>query len=664
METAPLPPTQAKKRRRTGLWLFLIVLAAIAVLAAVWDWNWFKGSIERRVEAATGRRLEIAGDLDVDPGLRTAIVRANDVTLANAGWSETPLMAQAEQLELEVSVWPLLFGDFVLPSARLKNTQVLLERDKQHAGNWKFDRPENRRKRRIEIAQLLVTDGELRVRDAPSRTDLTLDVKSGEPDADDALAPLLVTGTGEYRGYPFKLDGTIESPLELRNKSAPYHVDLRARAGATRAHARGDVSAMAAFRNFDVALKLQGPDLAQLDDLVDIVLQETPPYTLDGQLSRRDDVWNYRGFKGKVGDSDLSGDATLTLGGERPHMKAALVSNNLDFDDLAGFIGAPPSADSGETASPEQKREAAKLAQSARILPQRPYRLEKMRAMDADVTLDAAKVNAAPLPLEALKGHLLLENGVAKLDPLELRVAGGRIDSRITLDASRAPIASSADLTMRGLELPKLFPDARLTRESVGRIGGRIELAGRGNSVADMLATSDGQVALVMGKGRISNLLLELAGLDVQEALRFLLGKDRIIPLRCAHADFKAKNGVVTAERFVFDTTDTILYGEGTIDMRDETLHLLLRPRPKDRSLVSLRSPLEVDGSFKDPDIHPKAGPLALRGLAAAALYSVAPPAALLALLETGPGEDSNCALDPDNEAPIPKSAQPQGEPS
>ena len=161
-----------------------------------------------------------------------------------------------------------------------------------------------------------------------------------------------------------------------------------------------------------------------------------------------------------------------------------------------------------------------------------------------------------------------------------------------------------------------------------------------------MLANADGKAGLVMGKGRISNLLLELAGLDVAEALKFLLGKDRIIPLRCAHADFTVKNGVVTTDQFVFDTTDTILFGQGTISLRDETLALTIKPQPKDRSIVSLRSPLEVDGTFKDPDIHPKAGPLALRGLAAAALYMLAPPAALLALIETGPGEDSNCALD------------------
>lgn len=636
----------ARPRRGRVLLMVLAVLAiALAVLVALWDWNWFKGPIERRVEAATGRSLEIRGNLDVDPGWRIFRVRASDLAFGNASWSKTPVMARADRVEIELRLWPaLLHGQFRIPRATLVRPQVLFERDAKNPGNWLLDKPA--RKGRLEIGQLLVDDGTMELHDVPLRTDLQLKMKSGKPGKDDALAPLGLVGTGTYRGQKFELEGVIESPLELRNKDEPYHVDVRARAGATRAHAHGNVSAMAALSEFDLRLELQGADLAHLDGIAGVVLPETPPYRLDGRLQRDGRLWHYRGFDGTVGDSDLSGDATLTLGGERPHLKAELASKSLDFDDLAGFVNAPASADAGETANERQKREAAALAASARVLPQRPYELERMRRMDADVTLSAPQVRAGKLPLESLHGRLLLERGVARLDPLKLGVAGGVMESHVTLDASGAPIVSRIDITLRGLQLPKLFPDAELTKGSAGKIGGRIELQGRGNSVAQMLAASDGKAGLVMGRGRISNLLLELAGLDVAEALKFLIGKDRIIPLRCAHADFTVKDGIVTADQFVFDTTDTILFGEGTISLRDETLALVLKPRPKDRSLVSLRSPLEVDGTFKDPDIHPKAGPLALRGLAAAALYAIAPPAALLALIETGPGEDSNCALD------------------
>ena len=50
-------------------------------------------------------------------------------------------------------------------------------------------------------------------------------------------------------------------------------------------------------------------------------------------------VWSFSNFSGRVGDSDLSGTIRVDTGPKRPVMKADLVSNLLDFDDLAGFIG-------------------------------------------------------------------------------------------------------------------------------------------------------------------------------------------------------------------------------------------------------------------------------------------------------------------------------------
>lgn len=53
--------------------------------------------------------------------------------------------------------------------------------------------------------------------------------------------------------------------------------------------------------------------------------------------------------------------------------------------------------------------------------------------------------------------------------------------------------------------------------------------------------------------------------------------------------------------------------------------------------------PLEVGGTFKDPQLTPQPGPLVARAALAAALFAIAPPAALLALIETGPGDDAGC---------------------
>src|SRR5690606_21909197 len=124
---------------------------------------------------------------------------------------------------------------------------------------------------------------------------------------------------------------------------------------------------------------------------------------------------------------------------------------------------------------------------------------------------------------------------------------------------------------------------------------------------------------------------------------KYLLTQDRQIPIRCAFGVFTVKDGLMQTETLAFDSTDTILIGEGDVSLKDERLDLLIRPRPKDISILSLRSPLRVSGTFKQPAFRPDMKALGLRGALALALGSIAPPAALLATFETGPGEDSDC---------------------
>ena len=376
--------------------------------------------------------------------------------------------------------------------------------------------------------------------------------------------------------------------------------------------------------------------------MIGIAAPETPPYKVSGRLSHEQDVWRFSDFDGMVGDSDVAGDVSIDVGGKRPALHAKLRSRQLDLDDLGGLIGAPPGTAPGETASPEQRAEAQAKKASPRVLPDKPYDLKKLRSLDADVELHAQRITARNLPIDGMNAHLKLKNGVLRIDPLDVGLAGGRMTGNIELDARRNPIATQTDLRLQDVEVPKLMP--RISPKGFGRIAGQARLEGRGNSVAKMLATADGEVGAVMGSGEMSNLVLELAGLDVAESLILMLSKDKTVPVRCAYTDLAVADGVATARSMALDTTDTVVVGSGTIDLADERLDLELKARPKDISLVSLRGPLDVDGTFKDPGFHPQPARLAGRVAAAAALFAIAPPAALLALFETGPGKDLDCA--------------------
>ncbi len=636
---------------RHPLWTALALLAiAIVVLIAIWDWNWLRGPIERQVQARTGREFHIRGNLDVDLFHRerlhggmgwTPRISAESVSFGNAAWSRQPIMADARRAELHVAVWPLLRGQALLPQIILDRPRLLLETDpKGGPGNWEFGEPGQTE---MQFRRVSIEQGQLRFLDQPKRSDIRIGVSSYASPDNAPSAPVAVVGGGQWRGSDFRLRGNAASPLLLRDREAPYRIDVRASAGATHAHARGTLLDPLRLRGFNLRMALSGRDMADLYPLLGLAIPTTPPYSLDGQFSREANTWHYRGFTGRIGDSDMRGDASVETGRKRPYLRADLRSQRLDLDDLAGFIGGTPQTGRGETANSEQEAKAVARQASPRLIPDKPYELEKLRAMDADVRLRASHINAPRLPLEDMDAHLLLEGGLLRLQPLNFGVADGDIRSNIRMDARTSTITTRADIDAAGLSLAKLLPDVKLAQNAIGKVGGRIKIAGTGNSLARMLGSSDGTMLLGMGRGSISNLLMEMAGIDLAEIIKFELSGDRLIPVRCGFADFAVDNGVMTARSFAFDTTDTILLGSGTIDLGKEQLDLTIRPRPKDRSLLAFRTPLKVDGSFRQPKVHPDLVKVGLRGAIALTLATITPPAALLATIETGPGEDSGC---------------------
>jgi AsmA family protein len=64
---------------------------------------------------------------------------------------------------------------------------------------------------------------------------------------------------------------------------------------------------------------------------------------------------------------------------------------------------------------------------------------------------------------------------------------------------------------------------------------------------------------------------------------------------------------------------------------------------PKKASFLSIRTPIRVTGSMKNPRYALDPAPLVLRGAAAVVLAMINPLAAAFALVETGPGEDGTC---------------------
>lgn len=295
------------------------------------------------------------------------------------------------------------------------------------------------------------------------------------------------------------------------------------------------------------------------------------------------------------------------------------------------------------------------------MLPDLPFDTARWAGLDADVTLQAQTLlRDKALPLDQLQFHLLLQDGVLTLDPLAFGLAGGQLRGVITLDSRKTPLQGHASMHLRGLMLGRLLPTVDLSKNSIGQLNGDIELTGQGASVGQMLAMANGRLSLVAQNGRISRLLMEQTGLHLFEILQLTLAGDQTVALRCVVADFSVTGGLMQARALVMDTAVNTLTGSGQVNLADETLDLSIVPRTKVSSVVALRSPVYVTGTFSQPKVALDTGRILTRGAGALALGLLNPLLALIPLFEAGPGVDSPCqALVSETKTPLPPTVKP-----
>ena len=256
-----------------------------------------------------------------------------------------------------------------------------------------------------------------------------------------------------------------------------------------------------------------------------------------------------------------------------------------------------------------------------------------------------------------MEAKVTLQDGRIRVDPARVDLAGGKVETRVDLDAPSGVLNGDLDLTLRNVRLNKLLAAFKvdvgaiqMEKEGVGTFGGRAKLTIQGNSIRDMAAAADGELAVIMGGGQINALIIEALGLDVGEILAVLAagGEEKesgMVPVQCLVSRFEVQDGVMTTRALVLETSDSTVTGSGTIDLGQETLDLTLLAHPKDASVLTASTPVTLTGTFRDPTIDVVSEELAEKGLAALALGVVLPViGAVLPFIETGEAEGVNCA--------------------
>jgi uncharacterized protein involved in outer membrane biogenesis len=647
--------------RSTKIVLSVIgVLVAIPVIAIIivltFDWNRARPWLNAKVTEAIERPFAIRGNLAVHwevparamaAGARTwrdwipwPHLYADDVHVGNPAGFAPGDTASVRQFSFSLNPFGLLGHTIDIPVLRFDSPLVQLVRTDAEHYNWVYHHEDKPSKWKLDLQRVVLSKGVLKVQDAVTKTDVTANIDTLP---DDPTYGIGWTLTGSYNGAPVGGGGKAGAVLSLKNQSQPFPIKADMHSGITRVAMEGTVTSPAKLSALDLRLKLAAPSMARLYNFAHILLPETPPFTTEGHLVGKlggdNSHWTYEHFKGKVGSSDIGGTLEFQTGKPRGKLSGKVVSHQLLFTDLGPLVG----ADSNES---KRKRGVDAVQPAGKVLPVEKFRTERWKALDADVHFSAERiVRNKNLPINKLSTHLVMNDGVLTLNPLDFGMAGGTFRSHIKLDGSSGgQIKATTDVEARHLQIKQLFPAIeKIQQASVGEVNGDAKLTAVGQSVAGMLATSNGELKTLISQGTVSKLLLEEMGLNIGSIIVTKLFGDKPVQLNCLASDFDVVNGVMKTQLFVADTSDALVTVNGSVNLASEQMDLKLDPQSKGLRLFSLRSPILVRGTFHQPDVGVDKKVLAFKAGGALALGAIAAPAALIPLVNAGPGQDSDC---------------------
>lgn len=571
----------------------LAVVAVFVVAIVLFDWNWFRHPVELYLQHRSHREVRI-GHLDVDVGFSLEpTVRLRDVYVQNAPWASNRPTAVIGAASFTFSLRSVWERRPVISHLVLHNADVTLERQADGLRNWRLRNPDDRGPGRIKVLRLEPHRVTLRL----VRHDIALDVTAAtRPDPTkgnavmaDAAHPLTIVFEGKYGPAKFEGATATSEMITLIDTGSAFPIRARMTTGSTRLDFDGTIADLYRPSSIDGDLRVAGPTLAQIGPFFRTSLPASRPFEFRSVFRNGNGTTSFAKLQGRIGSTRLEGNVSFDPVKERPRIDAVLRSPMADLADF-GFL-------TEDAVGDEEKGRAPRRAHPS-------VGSDRLRSIDAHVAVAFAKVQAKDFPeLESLRFTADIEDRVVVLQPLEVGIAGGRVQGRVRVDLRRQPVVVKAKADLDAVRIERLLGRHRLGSQVAGPLSGRLDLRSHGSSMAALIDSVSGTAEISMDEGTISNRLDAKLGLNGGKLLRLMFAGDRTIGIHDAKLAIDFQDGIGKSGTLRLDTDQTHTEGIGVIDLRTELVDILLQPQPKKPTILALRSAIRVHGALRRPEV-------------------------------------------------------------
>ena len=646
-----------KMRWKIPLFLIAIGLAGMAVVYAYilsYDVNRLKPDIISAIGNSTGRKLTIKGDIKIAFGFFPSLV-IEGVSLENAGWGSRPRMLQIKRFELQLALLPLITGTLEVRNASLINSEIFLEVNQKGVLNLPDPGARSLTKKpaeddhrlflpRIALKNVNIINSRLIYKGRLATRPITLHLKRLRLKASAPGGKARLDFTATYNKHPLVAKGRVGSVYDLLDPEKPWSLELTANTIGAKLELAGHIKNVLKGSGLALDFKLVSRDVSRTAAAAGLRLAFKTGARVTGHLSGGlESELKLSRMKFKTGRNQLQGFVRAKLIGGKPYFNATLTSDRLDL------------RPAGRTKKKAGKRPAPRP--NRKVFSAEPFPTGLLKNVNANVGLRVKRCLLPRSALQNLKLNLSLKNGRLSLKPITAVIGSGKLQASASLLEIRKKLVVRAKLDVDNLNARRMLRELDVSDALDGNIDINATLAGKGTSVAEIMAGANGHLSVIMGRGRFHNRLLTEVGGDLRAGLIDLLAPgdqaDELTEINCLVTRFDVTDGIAAVRVLVMDTPDLRAIGKGSIHLKSEKLDIALNPVSKkgvgtdaigkiNLSLGSLTRPFKLGGTLAEPSLAIDAKKAAITLGKALGGFTLFGPFGLAALLVDGDGSQKD----------------------
>ena len=600
------------------------------------DLSAFRNQIAAELKSATGRKIRITGNIILGVSLRPTLV-VEGLEIANLDWGRAEKFVAVGRTKIRVHLFPLFRGRADIISIVASQAEVHLETDGDKRRNWNIlaqavtDTGEEAPL--PEIEEIKISNMILDYRDiGDAQVHHRVNLKQAALEYDTVNGIGNYTISGKLGDQVIRAEGRI-APLYTLSPEQPRQFDMKAQVLGMTLSADG--SAKFPFKEFTYAdFTLEASkSLGQVAEYFGLGLPSLGAIRISGNLTPFGNDLHFGNLTATIGETDAAGYIIFSPG---PLLKITsdLRSKELDFETYWNML---------PTSTPPE----------GKLFYTDPLKLDLPQHVELDVRYGVDSLQMGDAVYSNFLLHARMADNAVDIMHLDMDVAGGRLANSLTLKPQAGSLSLAVHSSASAINLSKLLKQFDMPKYAKGNVFALLEGESTGASMAELAARFNGRSYFELRDGSIPKRLSSLIRGGITNLFRSIegmfSGDAKEAKIECGFGAFVIRNGIAENKALLMVTDKAVLSGKGQINFGTERLNMKLSPRPKDKTLISLASDVDINGTLVSPDfalnktsVAKSVGKTAL-GVALGPLGMILGAAGSIVSKPGGPVKDSRC---------------------